>query len=591
MSATALARPKETLRSKFSLGRLRPDIPAGSQPAPPLPPPSPARSRFQTTPPPFDSSMHPYANPDNAAYTDDDDRTSYPNSLYAPSRNDSSMTVTETFSGDSFGRASARSAAAAPTLTPDSSLSSLAPRPRASAITAKSISAPVPVASLPEPERQDNFHLHPHGVPLGASLPGWHDRGAPPAFSLISLEEARAQRMRSTTAASDAPRASSSSAASQQAHLSASYDDGDTASIATESSPFGSLTSRARGRSISAGAAKAKSALHTIVGQPKNEHRREPEPPLPSPPGQGKTLKHKKSGFMRLFNAGKAQERDDRDEPQTPPPVPALPEHAQPRPARPGVQRIPVPSLSASLVAAAEAQSTDDGAWSAAALSRSPKRVPPTLSITTAPTRGSSDQQQFAASTSAAHSYARPWATADQQPQSAPANVTSFPALRLRPVSTLFSAHFGEHIVPLDDDDGGGSAGARSSGDTDADAPEPALDTPRSSSPGVRTSPLVRASSEHGGIVDGGALGAALHAQQILGTKSADQRQIRELEGRVRDLQAELEALRGRNGDAFCIHCGRGKRPPPAASLGPSSVVNRPRARTGTSSRFGSALP
>ena len=425
------------------------------------------------------------------------------------------MTVTETFSGDSFGRASARSAAAAPTLTPDTSLSSLAPRPRPSAITAKSISAPLPVTSLPEPERADNFHLQPHGVTLGASLPGWHERGAPPAFSLISLEEARAQRMRSVTAAGDAPRASSSSAASQsqQAHLSASYDDGDTASILTESSPFGSLTSRARGRSISAGAAKAKNALHTIVGQPKNEYRKEIEPPLPSPSGQGKTLKHKKSGFMRLFNAGKAHERDDRDEPQTPPPVPALPEHTQLRPTKPGIQRIPVPSLSASLVAAAEAQSADDGAWSAAALSRSPKRPPPTLSITTVPTRGNSDeQQQFAASTSAAHSYARPWATAGQQPQSAPAHVTSFPALRLRPVSTLFSAHFDEHIVLLDNDDGDRSAGARSSGDTDADTPEPTLDTPRSSSPGVRTSPLVRASSEHSGIVDDGELGPALHA-------------------------------------------------------------------------------
>ena len=114
-------------------------------------------------------------------------------------------------------------------------------------------------------------------------------------------------------------------------------------------------------------------------------------------------------------------------------------------------------------------------------------------------------------STSMANSYARPWATADQQPQSPPPHVTS-PALRLRPVSTLFSAHFDEHIVLLDNDDGDRSAGARSSGDTDADTPEPTLDTPRSSSPGVRTSPLVRASSEHSGIVDDGELGPALHA-------------------------------------------------------------------------------
>ena len=106
----------------------------------------------------------------------------------------------------------------------------------------------------------------------------------------------------------------------------------------------------------------------------------------------------------------------------------------------------------------------------------------------------------------------------------------------------------------------------------------------------MRTSLLVRASSEHSGIVDDGALGAALHAQQFLNTKSADQGQIRELQGHVRDLQAELDALRGRNGDAYCVRCGREKRPPPTTMLGHSSVVNRLRTRKETSSRSGMVL-
>lgn len=369
-----------------------------------------------------------------------------------------------------------------------------------------------------------------------------------------------------------------------------SIDDGETASIFPDAS-FGNITTRARGRSISAGA-KARSALHIIVGQPKSENRRDTELPVPPATVPGKTLKQKKSGFMRLFNAGKAQERDDREEQLLPPPVPALPEHAQQRPGKASVQRIPVPSLSPSLVAAAAAEHDADEALWYASLVTSPKRTPPTLSITTAPPRASDVSEQFAASTSAAQAYATPWTAADQLPQSAPANVSSFNALRLRPMSTLFSAQFGEHIVPLDSE----GRSARSSGDTDADTPEPSLDTPRSSSPGMLASPLpksapyLRASSEH--ITDGGALTTAGEGQgqvQIVGSKSDAQR-IWELEGRVRDLQEELQAVRGKHGDAFCVHCGRGRRPV-MDMLGPSSVVNRPRARTGTSSRFGSVLP
>ncbi len=175
-----------------------------------------------------------------------------------------------------------------------------------------------------------------------------------------------------------------------------------------------------------------------------------------------------------------------------------------------------------------------------------------------------------------AHSYARPWATADQQPQSAPAHVTSFPALRLRPVSTLFSAHFGEHIVSLDDDDGGGELRrARRQATRTQTLWSPALDTPRSSSPGVRTSPLVRGSSEHSGIVDGGALGAALHAQQILDTKSTEQRQIRELEGRVRDLQANSTRCAAVTVmlSACTVAAGRGLHPRPCWATAASSTV------------------
>jgi len=88
--------------------------------------------------------------------------------------------------------------------------------------------------------------------------------------------------------------------------------------------------------------------------------------------------------------------------------------------------------------------------------------------------------------------------------------------------------------------------------------------------------------------------------EQIGAAKKAWQRHIWELEGQVRDLKAEVDDLRARDGDAYCDACGRGRPagPTQARSGTPTStahdykmgVVNRPRARTGTSSRFGSAV-
>lgn len=610
MSTNSLGRPapspsKETLRSKFSLGRLRPEIPTAPLPPPPVPT-SPPQTRFfppgpdGSGPIPYankshsvQESVHPYANPDLVvSYADElpahSSLVSSSSTLNysAPTRSDSNITVTESISGDSLMRSSPRSI-----MTSDTSMNSITSKHRASSIHPKNISSPVPVVTPPQRTdgqaseiRQDHLNVLPSGA---STLPGWTERNAVPAFSLISLEEARAQRMRSSTSASGT------------SNFSPPFPPGDAESPqGIDISPFGSLTSRARGRSISAGA-RAKTAFQTIVGQPKVE-RRDSEPSLLSPQAipilpAGKSLKHKKSGFMRLFNGSKLQERDEHD---SPPPVPSLPDIAQPsfltqRTPKSSVHRIPVPSLSPSLLEIPIAQNGDSAisendSWKSDLLG--PRRTPPTLSINTVPQASASRSSTSAvaerpgqASLSAS---GKPWLV-EQQPQSAPANVSEFPALRLRPVSTLFSAHFGDHIVATD---------SRSSAETTD------LDTPRSPSPIGLVSPttpgsFTRTSNDQMAIMSGSGdqsivKGLQEQLQSAITVKKAWQRQIWELEGQVRHLKAELEESKSKYSDSYCSSCGRGKRQeaPISAPIG-GSVVNRPRARTGTSSRFGNALP
>ncbi|KDR85334.1 hypothetical protein GALMADRAFT_218427 [Galerina marginata CBS 339.88] len=601
----SVAPPKETLRSKFSLGRLRPDAPTV-----PLPP-SPSYGRFPTSPQHAQSfeiparsyanphystnnqsnslteTMHPYANPDLVvSYAEDQPMSNYP----TPPRNDSNITVTESFSTDSAMKSGVR-----PTLTPDTSTNSITSKHRASSIQAKDISSPVPVlgptqrTDAPASDSRQDYILN--GV---SNLPGWTERNVIPTFSLISLEEARAQRMRSSTANVPSRLSTSSGASNSSTPFPAGENENAHVLQSTDSSPFGNLTSRARGRSISAGA-KAKSAIHTFVGQPKTERRdSEPAAVLAQQLGNGsggKSLKHKKSGFMRLFNASKVQEKDELER-ESPPPVPSLPgtlfNLPVPRTPKSSGHRIPVPSLSPSLfeVASVESSNTLLSESNSAKVNLSPqRRTPPSLSINTIQqgitSRSSTSAVAERPVQMLMNTLERPWQA--DQPQSAPPNISEFPALKLRPVSTLFSAHFTDHIVtPI----------SRSSTETTD------LDTPRSSSPNglmspltpgssIRTSndqllPMSSVSSEEQYVVKS-------LQEQLVSAKKAWQRHIWELEGQVRDLKTELEEMKAKQGDEFCDACGRGKKKDAPSSAG--GVVNRPRARTGTSSRFGNAMP
>ncbi|KAJ7786164.1 hypothetical protein B0H16DRAFT_20458 [Mycena metata] len=541
----------------------------------------------------YSDEMHPYANPDLVVSYADDQQTPAParSTFNFPgvARSNSTATVTESLTTvPSLSRSVTGS-----TLTPDTSAASMSPsqspRSRASMFHGKEISSPLPI-SAPMPTNNISAPLMAPALP-----PGWAERSASPTFALISLEQARAQRSRSATA--------------QNLSISSTSSTPFPETVPADDSPPSSIASRARVRSISTGA-RAKNALQSMVGSgggpPKPErHNSEPQVPQQGPngPAGGKPLKHKKSnGFMRLFNSGRAAA--EKEEKYSPPPVPSLSDgyaafNAQQQGgSKLSSHRIPAPQISPSMI------QPSNTPWDDARVSPTSRPIPPSLSINTGPQsrlRAASAADDFQTRTVPSDLSDRDWHQADL-PQSAPPNVTEFPALKLRPVSTLFSTHFGDHIVSARDM---------------LDPPQPGLDadadTLSSTSPSTMVSPITPALLGRGSggssdktpmatiTEDQSALVQALQ-DQIVSAKKAWQRHIWELEGQVRDLKAEVDGLRAGDGDAYCEACGRGRPgqqlPPRSGSASATAthdhkaggVVNRPRARTGTAARFGSAV-
>ncbi|KAJ7783635.1 hypothetical protein DFH07DRAFT_764112 [Mycena maculata] len=495
--------------------------------------------------------MHPYANPDLVvSYADDPTTPAAGRSVFDASgvaRGDSTATVTESLTtATSLSRSVTGS-----TLTPDTSASSMSPsqspRSRASMFHGKEISSPLPIAGA------NNSISSPLMAP--SLPPGWAERSASPTFALISLEQARAQRSRSATA--------------QNLSISS-----------TSSTPF-------------------PEAPPSIVGSgsgsstPVKPERRDTEPAIsPSSGVQGKTLKHKKSGFMRLFNGARGAEKEEK---LSPPPVPSLSDgyaafNAQQQQSgaklgKASSHRVPPPQVSPSMLQGPNIWDDSNR------VSPTSRPLPPSLSIKTGSQsrlRAASAADDFQTRTVPTDTSERDWLGAEL-PQSAPPNVTEFPALKLRPVSTLFSAHFGDHIVSAES-----QPGLDADGDT-LSSMSPTIVSPIT--PGLQgrgsgdKAPMTTISEDQSALVQ------ALQ-EQIGSAKKAWQRHIWELEGQVRDLKAEVDGLRKGDNDVYCDTCGRGR---PAQVRGGSTptnaphdhkpgVVNRPRARTGTSSRFGSAV-
>ncbi|KAF7310792.1 hypothetical protein HMN09_00622200 [Mycena chlorophos] len=501
-------------------------------------------STVSDTPYPEEEVHHPYANPELVVTYDDPSPTPNRSVFRIPSvaRSEAS-TLTE--SGASLSRSvtgSTLDSASVTSMSPSQS-----PRMRASMFHGREISSPIPTIST----------AHISSPLMAPTMPPNQN------FGLISLEEARAQRSRSSTA-NGHPMSTSSTPFPESA----------------DPSPPSSVASRSRARSISTGS-RARVALQNIVTMPAKLERRdsEPAPAVASGP-PAKTLKHKKSGFMRLFNGG----RGSGDE--SPPPVPPLSDeyaafNAQQsngiRSAKTSIHRVPAPEASPSMFF--QSSPTRERL--------SPKQSPPALTINTAPQgrlRAVSTVDDFQTRTAPSELPDRDWHQTDL-PQSAPANVTEFPALKLRPMSTLFSAHFTDHMVLPDSD---------SQPSLDADADTLSSTSPISLTPLTPGTALGRSSADSKGPMatiseDQSGQIQALQ-EQLANSKKAWQRHIWELEGQVRDLKAEVNRLQAAETGGYCDSCGRGKRvtgPDPKSFTG---VVNRPRARTGTSSRFGSGV-
>lgn len=535
---------------------------------------SASSSRPSISPSPNDEDfVHPYANPDLVlSYVSDPPPISPHRGQFSNiSRSDSISTITDVQSTSSHSTLMHMPSASSPRQIDQ-------PAPRAN-ITGRGISSPInsfrPNDLLPPKIKEPHVLARP--PPLGPNgIPGWMDNPGSPTIQLISLAEAQAQAKE---------RARSATMNGVVLNPSVPFPD------RYEKSPSPINSMRSRARSISAGA-KAKSALSNMIGGPPAAvpERRDSEPAI-SPTGvAGKSLKHRKSGFMRMFN-GKDRE--------TVPPVPTLADeytaHNNSHP--PLVQNTPKISPSRASIPSLGSYSIDESPSSASSSSNlsdagfprvnlSPKRTPPPLHIHTS---------SHSPRTPAKENLTLSMPTIDKSvkeggvPLSAPPSTSDFPSLSLRPVSTIFSAHFADHIVALQ---------------ADSDFPakeEPASDTPMSSSPGTERSPLTSGFSLRSDetTTDSGSITAndsedqssviQTLREQIVSARKAWQHHIWELEGQVRDLKAEVDNLRSAgHWKEYCEVCGRGEPVQDGHNdTRKVGVVNRPRARTGDAARFG----
>ncbi|KAH7912576.1 hypothetical protein BJ138DRAFT_1125102 [Hygrophoropsis aurantiaca] len=562
--------------------------------------------------PSHDEFVHPYANPDLVmSYTPTPTSISpqRPTFVNVP-RSDSSSTVTDTLNS----RSAVMSAIAANTSTASLALRDRDQAPSAGMrIQGKDISSPIAVlrandinASTHATSRERNAKLlsiHPPSVSAGmTALPGWNNQPLSPAVTLISLQEAQArERTRSATANTTTSPHSNMPASSSRIPFPEADEAG------KNSGDSGTFTgTRARARSISAGA-RAKNALHSMVvpqlPKPERQNSEPVDPNSLSGPnaGSSRALKHKKSGFMRLFN-GREKEKS------LPPPVPSLSDLYSDPDFLQGVQktraatlpRVPVPSLSPmeatnGTVVYDEPEPMDQAESEMDEFPTKPqnnltrKREPPPLFIMTGSPGGRSPasvhESSFQPRTVPGTHLALP--SFQSAPMSAPPGTTDFQGLKLRPISTTFSAHFADIVAsPEDELTQDFELELPSSGGSSSIAFSPL--TPGSSRRSDEKQPVIDMAQSDQSLV------VKTLQEQMTSAKKAWQQQLWELQGQVRDLQAEIEELRSTDEQGHCDTCGRGTRQKQIRASGADTetkklgVVNRPRARTGDAARFGS---
>jgi hypothetical protein len=314
----------------------------------------------------------------------------------------------------------------------------------------------------------------------------------------------------------------------------------------------------------------------------------------PAPNGRSapppRTLKQKKSGFMRLFN-GKEKDKTRAPSPPLAQPV-TVP--SMPRTPKLSSARVPVPTLSPSLVPQSPLQlgSIIKGDGRETDPVGSPwdqeQQVPALTIITTkdaSPSSAPTSLQSMRTGTGGSSIISG--LCPDHRglsPASAPPLTTTFPGLSLRPISTVFSAHFADHIMSLDSpsasttqtDSSSTTAGGSGSGGSSLGpyATEPSFDEKHV---------VTDADDDPYAIIQ-------QLQEQLRSTRKAWQHQIWELEGQVRDLRGEIDEMRLKElrGER-CILCGRTDEAD--QSVGGHGVVDRPRARTGVGTMRFAAAP
>lgn len=487
-------------------------------------------------------ASHPYANPELS-------RTGTRDSLYPKS-----FVSFDTQSEESFSRSTS-----AATLTSSATTSnSLATPPHQSASSKaksrarnKEISGPV-LLPLQNPDYDPRLREN------VSAIPGWKEQSQV-AFSLISLEEARAQRRLTQLDSA----VGLSSLVSQPEH-------------STPPQP------RPHTRSLGSGG-KAKAVLQSVVtdfNRPAKQRNDSPET-LDGVVGQGvKSLKHKKSGFLRIFGKDKAPPTPPADVPSSSVPE-SQPVPPVPRTPRLPTHRVPVPPINPAVDptsnSPADSPTSPESTVDAhSSQSRpSPKRIMPPLYInTTKPgiNRPSAQTHQASNSfSSSPHHHPKSNFTSlanneCHKPQSAPPGKTDFVALSLRPVSTVFSSHFADHLLGMGD-----KTPSESALEADSDTPTTATGSGGISplSPDFVSIRDVREeisrpmtvtsakSSSDGSQPD---VIRALQGQ-IFGAKGDWQNHIWELESQIRDLKSEIEDMRkAENSGRYCEACGRGRK-------------------------------
>ncbi|KZS95945.1 hypothetical protein SISNIDRAFT_483360 [Sistotremastrum niveocremeum HHB9708] len=308
-----------------------------------------------------------------------------------------------------------------------------------------------------------------------------------------------------------------------------------------------------------------------------------------------KTIKHKKSGLMRLFNGGNHKEKKEKEPDFTHVPLPRSTDPSLLTATR--GTRPPVPSPRVSSFADVVSSSSSEAQLPPIPITpsrpRPNRRPPPSLAVSVNPSSPPTKTTPLPPVPVSPHpprsrtqSSPRLASHNSTPPISAPPSTTSFNTLSLRPVSTLFSnmGHYLSDVSPSDSGVTSSISSSTTASSTPMTSPLPVTPVTKGDASSMATTLL--ASSSASSHEDPEAVIVALQ-DQIVKSRKAWQLQTWEYESQIKELKAELEILRA---GERCNTCGRGGKATKKVVAAAGSVVNRPRRAPGGGTRtlFGS---